>query len=159
MFCSATQLSVPTFAGSLTRFKIDNGVPQRMASCHTALVDGYVIEGHVPATDIRRLLSERPDAIGLAVPEMPLGSPGMDQSEMREAYDVFLIRRDGSRPDRPAPRLLSPPSDHGCKSNASRSPPSLVSARSSPIFIVTGTVYRPSFTMAVSRSIATVSGI
>ncbi|MBO9423075.1 CopG family transcriptional regulator [Labrenzia sp. R4_2] len=67
-----------------------------MASCHTALVDGYVIEGHVPATDIRRLLSERPDAIGLAVPEMPLGSPGMDQSDMREAYDVFLIRRDGS---------------------------------------------------------------
>ncbi|MBO9423030.1 DUF411 domain-containing protein, partial [Labrenzia sp. R4_2] len=54
MFCSATQLSVPTFAGPLTRFKIDNGVPQRMASCHTALVDGYVIEGHVPATDIRR---------------------------------------------------------------------------------------------------------
>ncbi len=84
------------FAGPLTRFKIDNGVPQRMASCHTALVDGYVIEGHVPATDIRRLLSERPDAIGLAVPEMPLGSPGMDQSDVREAYDVFLIRRDGS---------------------------------------------------------------
>ena len=84
------------FAGPLTRFKIDNGVPQRMASCHTALVDGYVIEGHVPATDIGRLLSERTDAIGLAVPEMPLGSPGMDQSDVREAYDVFLIQRDGS---------------------------------------------------------------
>ena len=84
------------FAGLLVRFKLDNGVPQRMVSCHTALVDGYVIEGHVPASDIRRLLAERPDAVGLAVPEMPLGSPGMDQGRGREAYDVFLIRNDGS---------------------------------------------------------------
>lgn len=84
------------FAGLLVRFKLDNGVPQRMVSCHTALVDGYVIEGHVPALDIRRLLAERPDAVGLAVPEMPLGSPGMDQGRWREAYDVFLIRNDGS---------------------------------------------------------------
>ncbi|MEL6828538.1 MAG: DUF411 domain-containing protein [Pseudomonadota bacterium] len=84
------------FAGLLVRFKLDNGVPQRMVSCHTALVDDYVIEGHVPADDIRRLLSEKPDAIGLAVPGMPLGSPGMDQSRWREAYDVFLINKDGS---------------------------------------------------------------
>ena len=84
------------FAGLLVRFKLDNGVPQRMVSCHTALIDGYVIEGHVPASDIRRLLAERPDAVGLAVPEMPLGSPGMDQGRWREAYDVFLIRNDGS---------------------------------------------------------------
>ena len=84
------------FAGLLVRFKLDKGVPQRMVSCHTALVDGYVIEGHVPASDIRRLLAERPDAVGLAVPEMPLGSPGMDQSRWREAYDVFLIRNDGT---------------------------------------------------------------
>ena len=84
------------FAGLLVRFKLDNGVPPRMVSCHTALVDGYVIEGHVPASDIRRLLAERPDAVGLAVPEMPLGSPGMDQGRWREAYDVFLIRNDGS---------------------------------------------------------------
>lgn len=84
------------FAGLLVRFKLDNGVPPRMVSCHTALVDGYVIEGHVPASDIRRLLAERPDAVGLAVPEMPLGSPGMDQGKWREAYDVFLIRNDGS---------------------------------------------------------------
>ena len=84
------------FAGLLVRFKLDNGVPQRMVSCHTALVDGYVIEGHVPASDIRRLLAERPDAVGLAVPEMPLGSPGMDQGRWLEAYDVFLIRNDGS---------------------------------------------------------------
>jgi len=84
------------FAGLLVRFKLEKGVPQRMVSCHTGLVEGYVIEGHVPADDIRRLLSERPDAIGLAVPEMPLGSPGMDQSRWREAYDVFLINNDGS---------------------------------------------------------------
>ncbi|ETX26789.1 hypothetical protein RISW2_19180 [Roseivivax isoporae LMG 25204] len=84
------------FAGLLVRFKLDNGVPPRMVSCHTALVDGYVIEGHVPASDIRRLLAERPDAVGLAVPEMPLGSPGMDQGRWREAYDVFLIRNEGS---------------------------------------------------------------
>ena len=84
------------FAGLLVRFKLDNGVPQRMVSCHTALVEGYVIEGHVPASDIRRLLAERPDAVGLAVPEMPLGSPGMDQGRRREAYDVFLIRNDGT---------------------------------------------------------------
>lgn len=84
------------FAGLLVRFKLDNGVPQRMVSCHTGLIDGYVIEGHVPAADIRRLLSERPDAVGLAVPGMPLGSPGMDQSRWRDAYDVFLIHNDGS---------------------------------------------------------------
>lgn len=84
------------FGGLLVRFKLDNGVPQRMVSCHTALVDGYVIEGHVPANDIRRLLAERPDAVGLAVPDMPLGSPGMDQSRWREAYDVFLIHNDGT---------------------------------------------------------------
>lgn len=84
------------FAGLLVRFKLDNGVPPRMVSCHTALVDGYVIEGHVPASDIRRLLEERPDAVGLVVPEMPLGSPGMDQGGWREAYDVFLIRDDGT---------------------------------------------------------------
>lgn len=84
------------FAGLLVRFKLDSGVPQRMVSCHTGLIDGYVIEGHVPAGDIRRLLAERPDAVGLAVPDMPLGSPGMDQSRWREPYDVFLINNDGS---------------------------------------------------------------
>ena len=84
------------FGGLLVRFKLDNGVPQRMVSCHTALVDGYVIEGHVPAADIRRLLDERPDAVGLAVPGMPYGSPGMGPEEDREAYDVFLIHEDGS---------------------------------------------------------------
>ncbi|MBM9595112.1 DUF411 domain-containing protein [Roseitranquillus sediminis] len=84
------------FGGALVRYKLDQGVPQRMISCHTAEIDGYVVEGHVPAADIKRLLEERPDAIGLAVPGMPLGSPGMDFGDRQEAYDVFLIRNDGS---------------------------------------------------------------
>lgn len=82
--------------GLLARLKIDSGVPLRMTSCHTAFIDGYIIEGHVPAADIRRLLEDRPDAIGLAVPGMPFGSPGMGPEESREAYDVFLITADGS---------------------------------------------------------------
>lgn len=74
------------------------GIPARLASCHTAKVGPYAIEGHVPAADIRRLLSERPDAMGLAVPGMPIGSPGMDGPEYgnrRDAYDVLLVLRDG----------------------------------------------------------------
>lgn len=81
--------------GLLVRFKMEKGVPRTMMSCHTALVDGYVIEGHVPAADIQRLLDERPEAVGLVVPDMPYGSPGMGPEEDREAYDVFLIRADG----------------------------------------------------------------
>lgn len=75
------------------------GIPLQLGSCHTALVDGYAIEGHVPAREVRRLLSERPKAIGLAVPGMPIGSPGMDgpaYGARKDAYDVLLVRRDGS---------------------------------------------------------------
>ena len=92
-FAVTTEASAGTL---LTRYKLDNGIPQEMASCHTGRVDGYMIEGHVPAADIRRLLEERPDAVGLAVPGMPYGSPGMGPESEREAYDVFLIRRDGA---------------------------------------------------------------
>jgi hypothetical protein len=80
----------------LMTYKSEVGVPQSMISCHTGMIDGYVLEGHVPAADIRRLLTERPDAIGLAVPGMPYGSPGMGPEEEREAYEVMLIARDGS---------------------------------------------------------------
>lgn len=80
----------------LARYKLDNGIPQKMISCHTGRIEGYMIEGHVPAADIRRLLEGRPDAVGLAVPGMPYGSPGMGPESEREAYEVFLIRRDGS---------------------------------------------------------------
>jgi hypothetical protein len=74
------------------------GMPQALGSCHTALVGGYVIEGHVPAADIQRLLRERPPALGLAVPGMPIGSPGMDGPEYRgrrDRYAVLLVQRDG----------------------------------------------------------------
>lgn len=81
---------------TLTGYKATMGVPEDMASCHTGLIEGYVIEGHVPPTDIRRLLAERPDAVGLTVPGMPYGSPGMGPESEREAYSVFLIRKDGT---------------------------------------------------------------
>lgn len=75
------------------------GLPARYGSCHTARIGGYVVEGHVPAREIRRLLAEKPDAIGVAVPGMPVGSPGMDGPEYggrRDPYDVLLVHRDGS---------------------------------------------------------------
>ena len=81
---------------ALEAHKAASGIPQTMASCHTAHVEGYVVEGHVPPADIRRLLAERPDAVGLSVPGMPYGSPGMGPDTAREAYVVYLIRRDGS---------------------------------------------------------------
>ncbi len=74
------------------------GMPREYASCHTALINGYVIEGHVPAREIQRLLRERPKAIGLSVPEMPIGSPGMDGPEYGgqvDPYDVLLVSGTG----------------------------------------------------------------
>ena len=82
--------------GPLADLKASLGLQPTQVSCHTAQVEGYVIEGHVPATDIQRLLTERPDAIGLAVPGMPYGSPGMGPEAEREAFDVLLIARDGT---------------------------------------------------------------
>lgn len=81
---------------SLQAHKTASGIPPEMVSCHTAHVDGYVIEGHVPPADIRRLLAGRPDAIGLSVPGMPYGSPGMGPESERESYAVYLIRKDGT---------------------------------------------------------------
>ena len=75
------------------------GMPQKLGSCHTAQVGGYVIEGHVPASDIKRLLADKPNALGLAVPGMPIGSPGMDGPEYgsrRDPYQVLLVKKDGS---------------------------------------------------------------
>lgn len=83
----------------LSELKAANGVPPRLSSCHTALVEGYVIEGHVPAADLRRLLRERPAVAGLAVPGMPLGSPGMEHPDRsrHEAYEVISFGADGQR--------------------------------------------------------------
>ena len=72
------------------------GVPFGKGSCHTAEVDGYFVEGHVPASDIKRLLRERPKAKGLTVPGMPAGSPGMEMGGLRDPYDTLLIRPDGT---------------------------------------------------------------
>lgn len=80
---------------ALMQKKLKSGLNPEQSSCHTAEIAGYVVEGHVPARELKRLLSERPDAIGLAVPDMPLGSPGMEAGDDRDAYDVLLIRRDG----------------------------------------------------------------
>lgn len=80
---------------AVTAFRAEKGIPEAAAGCHTALVGDYVIEGHVPAADIDRLLSVRPDAVGLAVPGMPLGSPGMEFGQGRDAFDVVLVGRDG----------------------------------------------------------------
>ena len=80
---------------ALIQMKIALGISPDMASCHTASIDGYAVEGHVPAQDIRRLLSEAPRARGLSAPGMPLGSPGMDMDDAHEPYDVILIHDDG----------------------------------------------------------------
>jgi hypothetical protein len=80
----------------LTMVKSANGVPERLASCHTATVGDYVVEGHVPAEDIRRLLRERPAVAGLAVPGMPVGSPGMEvPGRPADRYDVLSFDRAG----------------------------------------------------------------
>lgn len=76
-------------------YKHKYGVPRNLASCHTALVDGYVIEGHVPADVVRRLLAERPEVHGLAVPGMPIGSPGMEQGNRRDPYEVVAFDQTG----------------------------------------------------------------
>ncbi len=79
--------------------RVHLGMPVKYGSCHTAKVGGYVLEGHVPAREIQRLLREKPRAIGLAVPGMPIGSPGMDGPEYKgrkDGYLVLLVARDGT---------------------------------------------------------------
>ena len=80
--------------GEMARIKAEAGITPELASCHTTLIDGYVVEGHVPAGDIARLLAERPDALGIAVPGMPAGSPGMGEAGAG-TFDVLLVLRDG----------------------------------------------------------------
>jgi hypothetical protein len=80
----------------LTAVKRKHGVPAALESCHTGLVDGYVIEGHVPADVIDQLLRERPKVVGLAVPGMPLGSPGMETpGQKAERYDILAFDASG----------------------------------------------------------------
>jgi hypothetical protein len=87
----------PRNLDNLNEVKQRLGVPNGMGSCHTAEVGGYFVEGHVPAEDIKRLLAERPNAKGLAVPRMPTGSPGMEvPSGEIQPYDVLQVAQDGS---------------------------------------------------------------
>jgi hypothetical protein len=80
----------------VTPIKVENGVSPQISACHTAFVGGYVVEGHVPAADLRRLLAERPQIAGLAVPGMPIGSPGMEGPNA-VAYDVLSFGSQGVR--------------------------------------------------------------
>ena len=82
---------LPNLAG----VKSDAGVPPNLQSCHTARVGGYIVEGHVPADTVKRLLKEKPRVAGIAVPGMPIGSPGMEQGDRRDAYDVLTFTKDG----------------------------------------------------------------
>jgi hypothetical protein len=85
-------VEVPDMAAIKSR----HGVPAELEGCHTGEVDGYIIEGHVPAEDLRRLLAERPEVKGLSVPGMPLGSPGMEMpTGETEHYDVLTFDEDG----------------------------------------------------------------
>ena len=88
------KISVPV----LMQVKRDNGISREISSCHTAIVDGYVVEGHVPRKDVERLLQEQPEGvIGLAVPGMPIGSPGMEvPGRTPDNYDVLLVKEDGT---------------------------------------------------------------
>jgi hypothetical protein len=80
----------------MSAVKAKHGVPARARSCHTALVGGYVLEGHVPAEDVRRLLKQRPSVVGIAVPGMPIGSPGMEVAGTKpQAYDVLAFDKSG----------------------------------------------------------------
>ena len=72
------------------------GMPANLGSCHSARIGGYAVEGHVPASDIKRLLTEKLHAVGLSVPGMPIGSPGMEQDGQKDQYDVLLVLHDGT---------------------------------------------------------------
>lgn len=85
-----------TVTAEMVRVKQEYGVPQDLWGCHTMIVDGYVIEGHVPAEQIERLLRERPEGVrGIAVPGMPIGSPGMEMGDRKQPYEVIAYGEEG----------------------------------------------------------------
>ncbi|WP_103628579.1 DUF411 domain-containing protein [Campylobacter concisus] len=82
----------------IAKVKKEFNVPLELSSCHTAIIDGYIIEGHVPADEVKRLLELKPkDVVGIAVPGMPMESQGMEQGSKAEQYDVILFKKDGSQ--------------------------------------------------------------
>lgn len=82
-------------SNNMTVFKNEKNIPFDMRSCHTAIVEGYIVEGHVPVEDINRLLKERPDILGIAAPGMPAASPGMNVNS-HEPYDVYQFDKEGN---------------------------------------------------------------
>lgn len=76
--------------------KKKHGIPAQLGSCHTAIIGGYVIEGHVPAKDIQKLLKEKPDVVGITAPGMPAGSPGMEMGNRKDDYRVMSFDKDGN---------------------------------------------------------------
>jgi hypothetical protein len=88
---SMTYVNSPDMPGIRTK----NRVPTTLQSCHTAVVDGYVVEGHVPAADVKRLLASKPKVAGIAVPGMPIGSPGMEQGSRKQSYAVMSFEAGG----------------------------------------------------------------
>ncbi len=80
---------------NLNSIKDQYGVISHLQSCHTAIIDGYVFEGHIPADTIQRFIEEKPDAVGLAVPGMPIGSPGMEQGNQKDSYDIVIFKQNG----------------------------------------------------------------
>jgi hypothetical protein len=93
-------VKVHDVGNSAVRAKL--GLPTRLGSCHTALVGGYLVEGHVPAADVHKLLKQKPKALGIAVPGMPIGSPGMDGPDYggrKDPYDVLLVTQSLMRSD------------------------------------------------------------
>lgn len=86
-----------TDVNDLTQIKTSRGVPEQVQSCHTAVVNGYVIEGHVPAADVHRLLKEKPAIAGIAVGGMPIGSPGMESPYVKaQPFDVMSFDKQGA---------------------------------------------------------------
>jgi hypothetical protein len=85
--------NVPT--ADMIAFKQKQGITDELASCHTAIIDGYAIEGHVPSDDIKRLLAEKPDVKGIAVPGMPVGTPGMEMGNKKDSYAVVSFDKQG----------------------------------------------------------------
>jgi hypothetical protein len=110
----ANGFQVKTHDGGTLEARARLGVPNALGSCHTAQVGGYALEGHVPAREIQRLLKESPKAVGLSVPGMPIGSPGMNGPEYggkKDPYDVLLIQANGSHKVYQSYRSEAPPQD------------------------------------------------
>ncbi|MGB5792234.1 DUF411 domain-containing protein [Poseidonibacter sp.] len=81
---------------NVNEIKSKVGLTSKTSSCHTAIVDGYFVEGHVDYSAVKKMLNEKPDILGITVPGMPIGSPGMEQGDVKEAYNILYVNKDGT---------------------------------------------------------------